>query len=720
MDVSEPLPAAAPKAAAFPPYTLPGIDAVHRKATGFFHAEQQDGRWWLIDPKGRGFLVAGIDHVSYNAGWCQRLGYSPYHRHVEAEFGSEAAWARKEADRLHAWGFNTLAAGCSDDLRYTHFAHTAWLGAGRSSAGVDALVPQTTWTGFPNVFSPRWERECDVLARSVCTPERDDPWLLGYFLDNELQWFGPLTNWQNDAGLFTETWRKPADDPAKRAWMDVVRDNCPTVADFNAAWGTKFASFDALAASTEPVEPPTDAARATARAYVRLVADVYFKTATEAIRRCDPNHMILGCRFAGWAPDIWDIAGKYRDVVSLNSYPRIDVDRGVPQTLVADYRAHYERAGRPLLITEWSFPAMDSGLPNLHGAGMRVATQDQRAACFRAFQSTLFGLPFFVGSDYFMWADEPALGISDSFPEDSNYGLVNVDDRPYGALTGAATAVNAQAAELHLSGTLEHTYAGAAGPAWTVPPPPPPEYRVTAQALTAHCGPLTVDFDSAKGPALLLKYSGEELGRFIPLLQQKRSADAWTPPDSASVDSAQMGHKDFSVVDVTYRHAPGADRAPAYAAGWRFWFPHNHSGWFAVQSLWVENTDTRPWTLAGIFQVHAPVHRRQPGRRRGRRRERAELLPARRRLGGREGRPRPRRARLRQRAGDHLLEGPGRLPLRLPSGAGRAAQARRALHCRTPRGPRLRLPRRRHGSPAARCRPGPRRGHRPSTDPPTQ
>jgi hypothetical protein len=31
-------------------------------------------------------------------------------------------------------------------------------------------------------------------------------------------------------------------------------------------------------------------------------------------------------------------------------------------------------------------------------------------------------LPFLIGYDYFMWVDEPASGISTSFPEDSNYG----------------------------------------------------------------------------------------------------------------------------------------------------------------------------------------------------------------------------------------------------------------------------------------------------------
>src|SRR5206468_1120883 len=110
---------------------------------------------------------------------------------------------------------------------------------------------------------------------------------------------------------------------------------------------------------------------------------------------------------------------------------------------------------KPIILTEWSFPALDARdtegrpLPSQHGAGMRVDTQDQKARCYAIMQRTLFALPFVVGSHYFMWGDEPALGISSTFPEDSNYGLVSETDQPYPVLTTTATRVNAQMMALH-------------------------------------------------------------------------------------------------------------------------------------------------------------------------------------------------------------------------------------------------------------------------------
>lgn len=90
---------------------------------------------------------------------------------------------------------------------------------------------------------------------------------------------------------------------------------------------------------------------------------------------------------------------------------------------------------------------------------MRVDTQEQKAACYRIFVNAMADLPFLIGYHYFMWADEPALGISTSFPEDSNYGLVNEKDETYEILVKAATEANRSAESRHarsaLSGSLE-------------------------------------------------------------------------------------------------------------------------------------------------------------------------------------------------------------------------------------------------------------------------
>ena len=584
----------------FPPYDRPGCTRIDGEKTGFFHVERHEGKWWLIDPNGNGFYAIGTDHASYHVHWCQDLGYAPYHRNVEEKYGSEEKWARTTAERLNRWGFNAVTARHSTHLRHTKLAHTEWFGAGRGFVDVSNIVPRTRWTGFPNVFSPEWPRYCDLQARKLCADNRKDPWLLGYFLDNELQWFGDLSNWHDEYGLWKETWKKPADHSAKQAWLKVARKHCSNIEEFNEAWGRDYDSWEALADSTEPKHPDTDAARAMARDYVRLVAERYFKTTTDAIRRHDPNHMILGCRFAGWSPGIWDICGKYCDVVSFNDYPRLDVNRGVPADIVEEYREIHRKTDSPLWITEWSFPALDSGLPCKHGAGMRVATQEQKARCYRFFQSTVFSLPFMVGSDYFMYVDEPELGISDSFPEDSNYGLVNVEDEPYETLVETATEVNKRVCRLHRKGRLEAVYEGQTRPQFD-PSLPAVTEKNPKMPLTVTSGPLELTFTEA---GCRMRYDGKLLGRYAAVIHQEYPEDDWTHPDKARVTAVRDG-EDFTAVDLTFTHESG--QAPAYSAGYRLWAPKNGAGWLAAQALWVENTDSQAWTLAEIFHYTVPA-----------------------------------------------------------------------------------------------------------------
>ncbi len=429
----------------YPPFTGRGHPRIRRKASGFFRVEKTGGTWWMLDPAGNAFFAVGTDHANYRVHWCEKLGYAPYHKNCEKRYGGEEKWAESTLARLKEWGFNALGTNSSASLRRRGLPHTEFLGMGTGFAAIDPITPKTTWTGFPNVFSPDFERFCDKRARQICAPNKGDPWLLGYFLDNELEWH-PWTG----GGPFADTFRKPARHSAKTALVEFFRKRHGTIDAFNRAWGLKAASFDELARRTDPPAPPPGAAEDDLREFIRLVAERYFSVAAAAVRRHDPNHLVLGCRFAGTAPEIADVVGKHCDVVSVNFYRTLDLETGaMTDGFEDDLAGWHAKTGRPLMITEWSFPALDAGLPCRHGAGQRVPTQADRAFAFTAFQKLLFSAPFVVGSNFFMWADEPELGISSTFPEDSNYGLVDVHDEPYTLLTRAAARLHPLVYEIH-------------------------------------------------------------------------------------------------------------------------------------------------------------------------------------------------------------------------------------------------------------------------------
>jgi hypothetical protein len=590
------LPPVAKAARVFPKYDAAGSDAARGDATGFFHAEKIRDRWWLVDPNGRAFYWVGTDHVSYHGHWCEKLGYAPYGRVAQQKYGSETNWVAETLRRLKAWGFNTLAAGHSPSLRHQGLPHIEFLSLGSAFAGRDDICPRTTWTGFPNVFSPDWARHCDLVARRQCAPNAHDPWLLGYFFDNELEWLGKT--WKPD-GLFPEVWKKPAEHTSKQAWIALLQKET-TIAKFNAEFGTAFAGFAALAADMTPRPAHGELGAELARAWARLVAEKYFATCAAAIRRHDPNHMLFGCRFAGSAPEIWDIAGKYCDVVTVNIYPFLDVERGVPEKEYAKVRDWQQKTGRPLAVTEWSFPALDTELPSRHGAGMRVDTQEQRAKCFAHYQDFLFRLPFMVGSSYFMWLDEPALGISSTFPEDSNYGLINGNDEPYPLITADAAKLNAEVYQRHRDGGFE--------PARLAEPVVPAAWNKKLKAddavpaqLKLTAGRLTLE-GPRDGHTWQLALDGKPIANLFPVLhQQSGEQNLWTHPHSARITSLR---ENALMTAIEMEFTFGGTQAARVTM--RYWIPKN-GDWLASEGVSVVNTATQEWRLGALFHYCAPV-----------------------------------------------------------------------------------------------------------------
>ncbi|MBT7163487.1 MAG: hypothetical protein HN904_11955, partial [Victivallales bacterium] len=436
-----------PKEKVFPSYAVKGSG---RKApiqgNGFFQVVQEAERWWLVDPRGELFYAVGTDHVNYYSHWCQELGYAPYNKNAEKLHGSVGKWAESATARLRKWGFNLLGAGNIAEVRYQGLSHTLFVAFGSTFSSSSALVEKVHWTGFPNVFDPRWEAYCDSLAAKQCAANRNDPWLLGYFLDNELEWYGKA---HREDGIWTATMQWAADHSGKQALIKHVRQAHASLAEFNRVWEQQAASWDDVP-KLKALPALNDRAKEIQLAFLKRVADRYFRISAAAIRKADPNHLIIGSRFAGNAPDwAWQACATYCDVVTFNNYPRIDMATEDLSHIAEAFTGYYELTKKPMMITEWSFPALDAGLPCTHGAGMRVDTQEQKTHCVEMMQHLHFRLPFMVGSDYFMWADEPKEGISDTFPEDSNYGLNNVDDKPYELLTGMFTKLNPMAVKMH-------------------------------------------------------------------------------------------------------------------------------------------------------------------------------------------------------------------------------------------------------------------------------
>jgi hypothetical protein len=441
----------------FPPYECDSyIKGKTTTPTGFFQVKQDvDGSWLAYDPLGRGFLALGMGSVRYNGQACERLQNKLLYKiNNDKKYKSPKEWEENTRKRLMSWGFNTFYGDASLRLKGLSRQHFLSVGTAMASLGDEFdITPyeRKPCSAFPNVYHPDFKIWCEWRIADICGTDIGNPWVFGYFTDNELAWWG---RGASDTGLFDAAMKKTANHHAKIAIRDLLLKHAVGKLDvLNKTWGLELTKADELL-ELKALPSATKEQQDIKLAFLRQTAERYFKTIHDAFRKIDPNHLLLGCRFAGIVrnhPVVLEEAGKYSDVVTWNSYITVDLDDGVVysdmtaarRTMVDTFTEAYGYAKKPIMITEWSFPALDSGLPCTHGAGQRFFTQAERAKATDIYARTLLSMPFAIGYDYFMWVDQPPLGVSLVFPENTNYGIVNIEDEPYPLLADVFTKIHA-------------------------------------------------------------------------------------------------------------------------------------------------------------------------------------------------------------------------------------------------------------------------------------
>ena len=278
----------------------------------------------------------------------------------------------------------------------------------------------------------------------MCAPRRDDSYLIGYFTDNELRW---TADWRSQREVFDDYILLPPDAKGKNALVEYLKAKYGTISSLDEAWGATFSSFERILNVYEV--PRNSAVDSDKLGFLEVASREYFQTCHDAITKYDPNHMVLGVRYAFRPPDeaLKGCIG-YVDLLSMNCYA--NPDRREFRDGLLNFEKTHNITGLPRMVTEFSFKAMDSGLPNSRGAGVPVETQSQRADFYEEYVSTFVSKPFVVGYHWFQYADQPAEGRFDG--ENSNFGLVTLNDEPWNILVGRATALNFQVESLHSTG----------------------------------------------------------------------------------------------------------------------------------------------------------------------------------------------------------------------------------------------------------------------------
>jgi hypothetical protein len=402
-----------------------------RRAAGAsrFRVVTRDGCAWLEGADGKPFWSLGVccvtpgqDFDKYDPAKPEYAGFRYYE--------NGPAWAKAACARLQDWGFDTIGAWSDLDLLKPELA---------PAMHVMPVIHMGSTAGAPwrDMWDPKVVADMEACAKAVIDPAKKDPRIVGYFSDNEMGWWeGALLEWAfKGAGTrahFVEVLNR-----RYTRWSDVLRD-------FDAVGA---ASVDDLRTKGRLYLHPGGHGMAAVQEYVGVLAERYYSLCDSIIKKLDPGALFLGDRYiSNFYPEVARAAGRYVDVVSTN----LNADWSDGSFARFYLPALFQATGKPILISEYYFAAMDnrSGNKNDSSGFPTVQTQRERAEGFLATTQKLVHTPYVVGAHWFQYTDEPKFGRPDG--ENYDMGLVDIDDKPYDELTAAAKSVDPNEARSHL------------------------------------------------------------------------------------------------------------------------------------------------------------------------------------------------------------------------------------------------------------------------------
>ena len=270
--------------------------------TAFFQLKKEPNRWWLMRPSGEKYFSLGMNHVDPAT-----LRY-PENLHIWRKVygNSMEHWLKESvAPNLEDWGFNCLGwnqevvtRGKTNHRHSRHFTYDEYQWLDMPYCHQLPFADFHWWeneTRYPDFYSDGFAAWCDHVAREHCAVMAGDPKLIGYFY---------------------------IDCPT---WLFIGNDN---------EWKGPYFDPKMLESKVGKEE-------------ITEVTGQYYKVCHDAVRRYDPNHLILGDRYeANWTLDISIMEGArpYVDVLCFQDF----------KDPVGNLDYWYKETGMPVLWADGS------------------------------------------------------------------------------------------------------------------------------------------------------------------------------------------------------------------------------------------------------------------------------------------------------------------------------------------------------------------------------
>jgi hypothetical protein len=356
------------------------------EATGFFHTEKHEGRYYIIDPIGNPFFSVGMNTVTY--------GDDANHKKYSlAKYGSQENYYKEITASLRSLGINTNYGGDYTELLQIEngLANVVTI-SGVMNYMSSIGRPQVSEGVYPhnntiNVFDP------DMIPSIYAANEKkitsggyaDMPNLFAYTADNELP--------------------SGADLLYRYLTLDVYSELTNSFS-YAAAWAFLSRWLDEPAPSLDDYAAIEDKAAINGE-FLAFVYGRAYRVIRESIKAVDPNHMYIGSRVNGSCrtdENYLRAAGYYLDIISTNLYGSM----GLAKDTITNF---YRYSGKPMIVTEFYAKAIDAidahGYPlaSSTGAGMLVQTQQERADYYEHYALALIESKASVGWVWYRYRD---------------------------------------------------------------------------------------------------------------------------------------------------------------------------------------------------------------------------------------------------------------------------------------------------------------------------
>jgi hypothetical protein len=411
--------------------------------TGFFNVKKDGSKWWLVDPQGNPtWAIATMGEIPGTSG----NGNIHLARWFEETYQSNRMeYAKMQYDLLEDWGINSLAGWTVDEYsiltkdRYNEgkpwfpiykVLNFSIMGADKEyyAKNREGELKGVHDHSFPDPFNPEWREDARQKAINNIDQYKGEPWFAGWFMDNEIDY----------GSLFEYIWG----DYSALEFIKFLQTEYTEINALNESWTSGFGRYsyssfeDILSDKPSPVQWD-DPLYADFVAFERIMMKEYIDYTYDMVKEMDPDHLIISNRLnlgpMGSLYRTIDLWSKY-DIICVNMYPEnlfFGFNKGELEIL--DWV--HEKTGKPVILGEWSIPALDSKLydfgkdpyerPLDWSWPQVLRDQQERARAYRTCMLQLASKPYILGAAWFKVLDV------NSETRRANRGLIDDNHQPF-------------------------------------------------------------------------------------------------------------------------------------------------------------------------------------------------------------------------------------------------------------------------------------------------